>query len=623
MKKFLCCLIAVAMLISGCMPVMANEGKVEISFCVGDDTLIINGTPVTVEKPYVVGAGVTLVPVRVITEAFDAKVDWIGETQTIKLTYPGVNIVIQIGNTTAEINGRAEKLLAAPELTKSGYTMVPLRFISENFGADVSYDDKTERITVTKEKTGDSTSSIKGSVDSKYIGDSYFNWSMENPMDMKMEQRNFDGMGTLFSDGKNEITVEIFTYDKEEYDFESDYTELKLSMSDLTLVKSEKNTEDKNCKKFHLAAKDKKLYYDYQQYVTPEYIYVVTGIFENEDAKLREQYLKLLSTFMCSFKQSDIYDLSNLKDGFRKFEAEHLKFSFNVPEKFYMESSEDAENRFEFYEIENGISSIIAAVYSKKDAESLKSFATEDFEHNKKVLNENLTTFHSGLVEKKYKNITATEYSYTVKAEKQNYHARDVYFEVGDYVYNVRVGIELPCDDYEAYIDKIINSIEAKPLNAEEIGMFMRNNPVATGTTKVKLGKATMSVPNIYMKMTSDESSIAYLGAVNGVLVSCIKVPASGATASDLRKMMRNAENGLKQEKAIVLKSVYEKTINNLKFQAFNVKSTTDEGTAYMEQLACLYNGNAYVFSIACSEIFYSESTQAEINNIINSIKFE
>ena len=152
MKKFLCCLIATAMLISGCMPVMADEGKVEISFCVGDDTLIINGKPVTVEKPYVVGEGVTLVPVRVITEAFDAKVDWIGETQTIKLTYPDVNIVIQIGSTTAEINGRVEKLLSAPELTKSGYTMVPLRFISENFGADVSYDDKTQRITVTKEE---------------------------------------------------------------------------------------------------------------------------------------------------------------------------------------------------------------------------------------------------------------------------------------------------------------------------------------------------------------------------------------------------------------------------------------------------------------------------------------
>ena len=128
--------------------VFANDDKVEISFCVGDATLMINGSEVTVEKPYVVGEGVTLVPIRVITEAFGAKVDWIEETETVKLEYPDVNITIQIGNPVAEVNGKAEKLLAAPELTESGYTMIPLRFISENFGAVVSYDEKTERITV-------------------------------------------------------------------------------------------------------------------------------------------------------------------------------------------------------------------------------------------------------------------------------------------------------------------------------------------------------------------------------------------------------------------------------------------------------------------------------------------
>ena len=199
MKKFLCCLVVLTMLVSGCLPVMASEGKVEISFCVGDETLIINGSPVTVEKPYVVGDGVTLVPIRVITEAFDARVDWIGETQTVKLTYPDVNIVIQIDNPVAEVNGRAETLLAAPQLTESGYTMIPLRFISENFGADVSYDNDTKRITVIKEKSADSTVSIEGSVNSKYIGDSFFGWSMENPLDMAMEYRDFDGMETNFS----------------------------------------------------------------------------------------------------------------------------------------------------------------------------------------------------------------------------------------------------------------------------------------------------------------------------------------------------------------------------------------------------------------------------------------
>ena len=53
MKKILCCIIAVILVISGCMLTFAADEKVEISFSVGDETLIINGSPVTVEKPYV------------------------------------------------------------------------------------------------------------------------------------------------------------------------------------------------------------------------------------------------------------------------------------------------------------------------------------------------------------------------------------------------------------------------------------------------------------------------------------------------------------------------------------------------------------------------------------------
>ena len=87
---------------------------------------------------------------------------------------------------------------------------------------------------------------------------------------------------------------------------------------------------------------------------------------------------------------------------------------------------------------------------------------------------------------------------------------------------------------------------------------------------------------------------------------------------------MKDAENALKEEDAEILKSVHEKTINNQKYQAFQAKSTNeDDGTAYLEQFACLYKGNLYVFSIACSERFYSESAQAEIKDIIESITFE
>ena len=75
---------------------LEKKSDVEIAFKVGDEILKINGESVEVEKPYVV-EGTTLVPLRVITEAFGAQVDWDGNTQTITLNYSDVTIILQIG----------------------------------------------------------------------------------------------------------------------------------------------------------------------------------------------------------------------------------------------------------------------------------------------------------------------------------------------------------------------------------------------------------------------------------------------------------------------------------------------------------------------------------------------
>ena len=85
MKKIISILIAVLLIFS--FPAFAEEtaNKVEISFKVGDSTLLINGKSVTVETPYVAGEGHTLVPLRVITEAFGAKVEWEGTEKKIFL----------------------------------------------------------------------------------------------------------------------------------------------------------------------------------------------------------------------------------------------------------------------------------------------------------------------------------------------------------------------------------------------------------------------------------------------------------------------------------------------------------------------------------------------------------
>ena len=163
MKKIISAVCALA-LAAAMIPSAMADGTVEVRFRVGDSVLSINGKNVEVETPYVAGEGTTLVPIRVISEAFGANVSWDGDTKTVTVEDNGTKIVLQIGNKTAVVNGVNKELLEAPQLTENGYTMIPLRFISETLGATVGYNNATRDITVSKTTaSGPAAVSVGGS----------------------------------------------------------------------------------------------------------------------------------------------------------------------------------------------------------------------------------------------------------------------------------------------------------------------------------------------------------------------------------------------------------------------------------------------------------------------------
>jgi iron complex transport system substrate-binding protein len=68
--------------------------------------------------------------------------------QIVSLRRGDTSIQLQIGSKTALIDLRPMSLLEAPIIV-GGRTLVPLRFISEAFGADVAWDQQTKRVTIT------------------------------------------------------------------------------------------------------------------------------------------------------------------------------------------------------------------------------------------------------------------------------------------------------------------------------------------------------------------------------------------------------------------------------------------------------------------------------------------
>lgn len=119
--------------------------------------VFIEGSHQVYTQPPVNRNGSVLVPLRGIFEALGATVKWEASTQTITATKEGITIVLTIGSNTAYVNGKAVVLGAAAQLI-NGSTMVPIRFISEALGAIVEWDKTLQSVIIFQNNTEISTS---------------------------------------------------------------------------------------------------------------------------------------------------------------------------------------------------------------------------------------------------------------------------------------------------------------------------------------------------------------------------------------------------------------------------------------------------------------------------------
>lgn len=88
----------------------------------------------------------TFVPVRVISQQFGAAVAWQLATRVVVITRAGEpDIRLTIGSRQATIDSRVVTLDAAPYINQ-GRTMVPLRFIAESYEIPVAYHTPTRSV---------------------------------------------------------------------------------------------------------------------------------------------------------------------------------------------------------------------------------------------------------------------------------------------------------------------------------------------------------------------------------------------------------------------------------------------------------------------------------------------
>lgn len=131
--------------------VSKNETTNYIILQVDNPLMNANGKPEAIDAGIgttpIVYNGRTLVPIRAIVEKMGGTVGWDGTTSTITLTYKSTTIKLVVESTTATVNGATKTLDVAP-MVLNGRTLLPIRFITENFGGEVGWEDRTSTITL-------------------------------------------------------------------------------------------------------------------------------------------------------------------------------------------------------------------------------------------------------------------------------------------------------------------------------------------------------------------------------------------------------------------------------------------------------------------------------------------
>lgn len=92
--------------------------------------------------------GSTMIPLRGLLELMGAEVSWNGEEEKINVKTAMRDITFQVENDRVIINGVRYNVSVAPMIVNSR-TFIPLRFVSENLGYDVSWNGAEQTITIT------------------------------------------------------------------------------------------------------------------------------------------------------------------------------------------------------------------------------------------------------------------------------------------------------------------------------------------------------------------------------------------------------------------------------------------------------------------------------------------
>lgn len=144
-----------------------------VAFCKDYPVLLqVDGEKVEADVPPVIVKEKTLIPVRAVFEDMGADVSWDEDARLVEIKMGSSDVKLTIDSKTAFVNG-TPKTMDVPALIIDGRTMIPVRFVGESLSCGIGWDDLSRTVIITSPAGSTANTTSINSVEVKEKSDVY------------------------------------------------------------------------------------------------------------------------------------------------------------------------------------------------------------------------------------------------------------------------------------------------------------------------------------------------------------------------------------------------------------------------------------------------------------------
>ncbi len=135
--------------VSGEYKVVTASVENVIILTIGEEEALVYGEEKTNDVAPKITKDRTMLPIRFVAENLGAKVSWDEETRTVTINDGATEIKLTIDSDVALVNGEEVKLDSEAHI-ENDRTYIPVRFVAESLKAKVFWNEKTQEVTISR-----------------------------------------------------------------------------------------------------------------------------------------------------------------------------------------------------------------------------------------------------------------------------------------------------------------------------------------------------------------------------------------------------------------------------------------------------------------------------------------